>query len=76
MDVKITNPAYLPKMSLSEWNLFGNKDRYSLFKQSELMVNNLNANIAKISTENENLIKELAKARELLEQTKNNVKLE
>lgn len=50
--VEITNPKELPQMKLSDWKRFDSSERFELYKQSELKVNNLNSDIAKVNTEN------------------------
>ena len=72
--VEITNPKELPQMKLSDWKRFDSKERFDLYKQSELKVNNLNADIAKINTENQTLIGKLHEANGALEMVTNNIK--
>jgi hypothetical protein len=74
--VQITNAAYLPKMSLSEWKLFDNSERFSLYKESELKVNNLNADIAKVNTANQNMLSKLEKGRQALADEQSGVQKE
>ena len=74
--VEMTNPNYLTQMKVSEWALFNQNERYELYKDAELMVNNLNADIAKLATENEEQRDLLKAAQASLEEKKKDVKKE
>jgi hypothetical protein len=63
-------------MKVSEWALFNQNERYELYKDSELMVNNLNADIARLATENEEQRDLLKAAQASLEEKRNDVKKE
>ena len=55
--VEITNPDYLPDLTLSEWKMFDQKERFDMYKQSELKVNSLNAEIARKHTRSSKLLR-------------------